>query len=89
MALWPNDFLNVLKHMVILNLLHSIIHAITVILFVCTEAYHPRQQVFSQVGTEPTLPGFNQYFRELMCLAQGRNTVTPVGIEPRTSRFRV
>ena len=37
------------------------------------------------VGTEPTLPGFNKYSRELMCLAQGRNTVTPAGIEPRTS----
>ena len=24
-----------------------------------------------------------------MCLAQGHNTVTPVGIEPRTSRFGV
>ena len=35
------------------------------------------------------LPGFNQYCRELMCLAQGHNTMTPVGIEPRTSRFRV
>ena len=39
------------------------------------------------VGTEPTLPGFNKYSRELMCLAQGRNTVTPAGIEPGTSRF--
>ena len=28
------------------------------------------------------LPGFNQYCREFMCLAQGHNTVTPVGIEP-------
>ena len=27
--------------------------------------------------------------RELMCLAQVHNTVTPVGIEPRTSRFGV
>ena len=41
------------------------------------------------VGTEPTLPGFNKYSRELMCLAQGRNTVTLAGIEPRTSRFGV
>ena len=31
--------------------------------------------------------GINQYSRELMSLAQGHNTVTPVGIEPRTSRF--
>ena len=36
-----------------------------------------------------TLPGFNQYCRELMCLAQAHNTMTPVGIEPRTSRFGV
>ena len=33
--------------------------------------------------------GLNQYSRELMCLAQGHNTVTLVGIEPRTSRFGV
>ena len=33
-------------------------------------------------GTEPTLPGFNKYSRELMCLAQGRNAVTPAGINP-------
>ena len=45
----------------------------------------PVNNFFSHVGTEPTLPGFNQYFRELMCLAQGYNTVTLVGIEPRTS----
>ena len=53
------------------------------------EALRPSQQFFSHVGTEPTLPGFNQYCRELMCLAQGHNTVPPVGIEPRTSRFGV
>ena len=35
------------------------------------------------------LPGFNQHCRELMCLAQGHNTVTHVGIEPRTARFGV
>ena len=45
------------------------------------------QQFFSHAGTEPSLPGFNQYCRELMCLAEGHNTVTPVGIEPRTSRL--
>ena len=39
---------------------------------------------FSYAGSEPTLPVFNQYFRELMRLAQGHNTVTPVCIEPRT-----
>ena len=33
--------------------------------------------------------GFNQYSRELVCLAQGHNTVTLMGIEPRTSRFGV
>ena len=44
---------------------------------------------FSHVGTEPMLAGFNQYCRELMCLAQGHNMVMPVGIEPRTSRFKV
>ena len=27
----------------------------------------------------------NQYCRELTCLAQGHNTMTPVGIEPRAS----
>ena len=31
------------------------------------------------------LPEFNQCCRELMCLAQGHNTMTPVGIKPRTS----
>ena len=35
--------------------------------------------------------GQSQVFlgRELMCLAQGSNTVTSGGIEPRTSRFGV
>ena len=47
------------------------------------------QHFFSHVGTEPTLTGYNQYCRDLMCLAQGHNTATPVGIEPRTSRFGV
>ena len=58
-------------------------------LFVCVEVLHPRQQFFSHVGMEPTLPGFNQNCSELMCLAQGHNTAMPVGIEPRTSQFRV
>ena len=49
----------------------------------------PSQQFFTHAGTEPTLPGFNQYCRGLMCLAQGHNTVTLVGIDPRTSRFGV
>ena len=47
----------------------------------------PLNNFFSHVRTEPTLPGFNQYYRELVCLAQGHNTVTPVGIELRTSQF--
>ena len=49
----------------------------------------PVNLFFSHVGTEQTLLGFNQFYRELMCLAQGHNTVTPVGIEFRTSRFGV
>ena len=36
-------------------------------------------------GRSQSFLGFNQYFRELMCLAQGHNTVPHVGIEPRTS----
>ena len=39
--------------------------------FFYIEAQRPRQQFFSHVGTEPTLPRFNQYYGELMCLAQG------------------
>ena len=45
-------------------------------------ALRPSQQIFSHFRTEPTLPGFNPYFRELMCLAQGHNMVPSVGIEP-------
>ena len=48
-------------------------------LFVSIEASRPSQQFFSHGGTEPTLPGFNQYCRELMCLVQGHNTVPPLG----------
>ena len=47
-------------------------------LFVCIEAERPSQQFFSHVRMEPTLSRFNQYCRELMCLAQRHNTVTPV-----------
>ena len=43
----------------------------------------PVNTFFSHVGTEPTLPGFNQYSREL-CLAQR----TQHG-DAMTSRFRV
>ena len=55
---------------------------VSVCLFVCVEAQRPNLQYFSHVGTEPTLPWFNQYCRELISLAQGLNTVAPVGIEP-------
>ena len=44
----------------------------------------PVNNFFSHVGTEPTLPGFNQYCRKLMCLAQGPNTVPLVGISIRS-----
>ena len=40
---------------------------------VCVGAYRPSQQFCIHVGTEPTLPEFNQYCRELMCLAQGHH----------------
>ena len=35
---------------------------------------------FSHEGTEPTLPGYYQYFRGVKCLAQGHNTAE-VGFE--------
>ena len=54
-------------------------------MFVCFEVQCPSQQFFSDVRTEPPLPGFNQYSGTLMCLAQGHNMVPPVGIEPRNS----
>ena len=41
------------------------------------------------LGRNHRFLGINQYFRELMCLAQEDNRVTLVGIEPRTSRFGV
>ena len=44
---------------------------------------------FSVMSDGATLLGFDQYCRKLMCLAQGHNPVTPVGIEPRTSRIGV
>ena len=50
-----------------------------------SQVERPSQQLFSHFGTEPPFPGCNKYCRE--CLAQGHNTVTPVGIEPRTSLF--
>ena len=36
--------------------------------------------IFSHVGMEPSLPGFNQYCGDLMCLTQGHGMVLPVGI---------
>ena len=45
-------------------------HIHLICLFVCIEAQCPSQQFFSHIGTEPMDPGFNQYGRELMCLAQ-------------------
>ena len=51
--------------------------------FVCVEAKRPSQQLFSHVGTEPPLPGNNQYFGEVKCLAQGHN-MAEVGFEPPT-----
>ena len=62
---------------------------IQVLFYFCIEAYRPSQQFFSHVGTEPTLPVFNQHCRELMCLAQGHITMPSVGIKPGTSRFGV
>ena len=38
----------------------------------------PQSTIF-QFGTEPPLPGFNQYCGELMCIAQGYNTLAHVG----------
>ena len=72
----------------VFTLSEKLILMLYICLFVCIEAKCPSQQFFSHVGTEPTLPGFNKYCRELMCLAQKHNTVTPVGIEPRTSEWR-
>ena len=44
--------------------------------------------VFSHVGTGQTLPVYEQYCWELMCLAQEHNAVPRVGIEPVTIRFQ-
>ena len=57
-------------------------------LFICVEAKRPSQEYFSHVGTEPLLPGYNQYFGVVKCLAQGHNT-EKVGFKPLTSRSRV
>ena len=47
-----------------------------VCLFVCIEFKRSSKQSFSHVGMESLLPGCGK----LMCLAQGHNTVPPVGI---------
>ena len=49
--------------------------------FVCVKVKRPSQQFFSYVGTEPLLSGYNQYFSEVKCLAQGHNKAE-VGFEP-------
>ena len=49
-------------------------------LFVCVEASRPSQNIFSDVGTEPPLPGYYQYFQGVNCLAQGHKTAE-VGFE--------
>ena len=69
------------------------------------DAKRPGKQFYSHVGTEPSLPVYNQYFFILflpvfffffflgggggVCLAQGHNTATRVGFEPPTSGYRV
>ena len=58
-------------------------------LFGFVEAKRPSKQFISQVGTEPSLSGYNQYFSGSKCVfAQGHNTAE-VGIEPQTSPSRV
>ena len=48
---------------------------VIVCLFVCVDAEHPSQQCFSHVGTEPPLPGYNQYFSGSECVfSEGHNT---------------
>ena len=57
------------------------IYCFKVMIFIyCFKALCPSQQFFSHVGTEPTLPGFSQYCRELI-----HNTVPFVGVEPKIS----
>ena len=50
-------------------------------LFVCVEASRPSQNIFSDVGTEPPLPGYFQYFQGVNCLAQGGRFRTCVKVE--------
>ena len=59
-------------------------------LFVCVLRFSvPDNNFLVMSGQSHRFLGFNQYSRELICLAQGHNTVTLVGIAPRTSRFGV
>ena len=41
----------------------------------------PQSSIFQSCRDMPTLPGFNQFCRELMCFAQGHNMVPPVGFD--------
>ena len=61
----------------------KVIHLQFVCLFVCID--FPVNNFSVMSGRSHRFLGFNQYSRELMCLAQ----VTLVGIEHRTSRFDV
>ena len=45
--------------------------------------------IFQSCRDGVKLPGFNQYCRELMCLAPGHNRVPLVGIKHKTSPFGV
>ena len=47
------------------------------------------QLIFNHVRTGSTLPGFTQYYGELMCLAQGPNILPLLVLKPRTSRIVV
>ena len=43
------------------------------------KAYRPSKQLFSHVGTEPSLPGYYQYFSGNKCVfAQGHNKFNKV-----------
>ena len=63
-----------LSGMALLILIHIYL-TMQLCFFLCVEVQRPSQQLFSHVGTEPTLPGYYQYFWGVKCLAQGHNTV--------------
>ena len=58
-------------------------------MFVYIEVYRPTLNNFKSCRDGATASGINQYCRELICLAQGRNTMPTVGIEPKAPRFGV